>query len=220
MTFELFADWMDIANRYHSDKLPPTSAAMWVRTKGREALAGEWYLHGEGWKWRVRNKKKTITFDVDMASSGQRSTWPLLALAETLLVMRMQGELDEDMTIYVEEPEIHLHPEAQVGIIEILAILVNEGFRIVITTHSLVVLYALNNLTQATTLGDLSGLDLPEPRARLAGPDVIAWLLDGSEPRKISDESGYIDQTALGQVSEHLGNQLNAIAMMQRRQTR
>ena len=53
----------------------------------------------------------------------------LMLLPQTLFSLRAAGELGEPFTIYVEEPEIHLHPTAERAIVEVLAYLVNSGFR-------------------------------------------------------------------------------------------
>jgi len=48
--------------------------------------------------------------------------------------------------IFIEEPEANLHPEAQVQLMEILAKLVKENVKIVITSHSDYLFNKLNNL--------------------------------------------------------------------------
>jgi predicted ATPase len=48
--------------------------------------------------------------------------------------------------IFIEEPEAHLHPEAQVELIECFVDLVKSGAKLVITSHSNYIFSKLNNL--------------------------------------------------------------------------
>lgn len=214
-TFHLFADWMEQAGRLHDGwprGEPDTAEGRWIRDRGRVALEGEGYRHGNVWKWRVDGTRGSIQFDIDMASSGQRANWPLVLLAQTLMSMERSGSL----SIYVEEPEIHLHPAAQVAVVEVLAFLVCHGFRVVLTTHSLTVLYALNNLIQASRLADTPIEGVPPPEIRLDVQQVAAYVLRAGEaPQDIVDRgAGFIDEVELARVSEDLGDELNRIGRL------
>src|SRR5262249_36408534 len=48
--------------------------------------------------------------------------------------------------VYIEQPEIHLHPRAQVALAEVLADAAREGKRVVIETHSELVLLSIQAL--------------------------------------------------------------------------
>jgi predicted ATPase len=48
--------------------------------------------------------------------------------------------------VYIEEPEMHLHPRAQVALAEILADAANRGVRVVIETHSALLLFGVQSL--------------------------------------------------------------------------
>lgn len=48
--------------------------------------------------------------------------------------------------IFIEEPEAHLHPEAQIELIECFVELIKQGARLVITSHSNYIFSKLNNL--------------------------------------------------------------------------
>jgi hypothetical protein len=218
-TFHLFAEWMELAGRIHdgwAGGAPESPEIRWIRERGQTALAGEGYRRGNTWKWRVEGARGPIQFDIDMASSGQRANWPLVLLAQVLMSMRGSATLTANPCIYVEEPEIHLHPEAQVAVIHILALLVRHGFRVVITTHSLTVLYALNNLIQASHLADAPAEHVPPPEVRLGVEQVAAYVLRAGEtPVDLVDrESGFIDEAELGRVSEDLSDELNRIGRL------
>ena len=69
-----------------------------------------------------------------MASSGQRANWSLFYLAQALFELQDSREVSRPVTLFIEEPEIHLHPAGQRAVAETLAYLVHAGFRVVVTT--------------------------------------------------------------------------------------
>jgi predicted ATPase len=54
--------------------------------------------------------------------------------------------------VYLEQPEIHLHPRAQVGLAEVLANAANRGVRVVLETHSELLLLAIQSLVAEGSL--------------------------------------------------------------------
>ena len=218
ITFSLFMHWMDdhaaptVANWSHGK--PDTREGTRIAQLGADALGGQARKYGDQWKWRFGAGTSQRQFDLDMASSGQRANWSLPYLASALLSIRGSGDVGDVLTIFVEEPEIHLHPRAQHRMIEILALLVHSGFRVVVTTHSLIVLYTLNNLMQAALLdGDLDSPDLPARELRIRAEDVSVYAFSqGRPPRQLVDPSrSFIDETELGRVDEELSAELNAV---------
>jgi predicted ATPase len=53
---------------------------------------------------------------------------------------------ERDQLVYVEQPEIHLHPRAQVAMAQILADAANRGVRVVAETHSSLLLLGIQSL--------------------------------------------------------------------------
>lgn len=218
LTFTLFEDWLEhasvVASHWRGGK-PASKVARRIAQIGQDALGGRAERRGEQWKWRFSAGKRSAQFDIDMASSGQRANWPLPYIAQALFDLREQGEAAQSVTIFVEEPEIHLHPSAQVEMVRILAMLVHEGFRVVLTTHSLNVIYALNNFMQASRLGDTLEEGVPEPEVRLKPQDVSVYAFTGGAPRQLVDvEAAFIDERELGWVSEDLAAGLNRIGAL------
>jgi predicted ATPase len=114
--------------------------------------------------------------------------------------------------IHIEEPETHLHPAAQVAIVKTLAYLANHGFRLVITTHSLVVLYLLNNLTLAYQKLPNKTIDnMPSPQERLEPQSLSAYLFAEGTVQSILDETGQIDEGLLGRVIGNLEVEFNRL---------
>ncbi len=212
---DTFASVMDVAGRIQSDwedGIPDTAQGRWVRDHLLEALAGEARLRGSSWRWIFRDGGKARSIDLDMASSGQRANAPLSLLPQALFSLRARGDLTSAFTLYVEEPEIHLHPAAERAVVEVLAFLVNNGFRVVLTTHSLTVLYTINNLLLASDLPRTSMAKEIAPDIRLRADDVAAYhLLPDGEVATVIGDSGTIDERALGRVADDLAMEMNKI---------
>jgi hypothetical protein len=209
-----FGDLMEmVAETFHQweDGQPDTVEGQRIREIGKQALGGEAYRVGERWKWEFGGKER---LDIDMASSGQKANWPLVLLAEALFTWRRDREIPEDFAIHMEEPEIHLHPEAQVAMVKILAYLVNHGFRVLVTTHSMTVLYVLNNLIEASALPeDYTEPGIPEPEVRLKPGKVGAYFFreDGVVVDLVDKALGVISEAELAEVGESLVVEANRI---------
>jgi len=211
----IFSQWVD--------NQPRTPEGQLLHQLSRQALGGEATKYGEEWRWQIDRKTK---IDLDMASSGQKANWSWLLLAETLFDQRSQGKLDEPFRIHIEEPEIHLHPAAQRIMMRILAYLANQGIEVLLTTHSLTMLYELNNLVTAANMlpADLHDERVPAPEFRIPAEKVSAYLFreDGlveslvqqqnlaleDEPERLVP---WINEDQLRKVDEELGQELSRI---------
>ena len=80
--------------------------------------------------------------------------------------------------LIIEEPESHLHPAMQVRFIRLLAAAVQEGVRILITTHSEWVLEELANLVKMSALPDDKREGLEYPGISLRPDQVGVWLFE------------------------------------------
>ncbi len=78
------------------------------------------------------------------ASSGQREVLPILNIIFYLF--------GRNYNLFIEEPETHLFPEAQMYMMELLSAFVNSGNKIFFTTHSPYLLACANNLIYASNL--------------------------------------------------------------------
>lgn len=214
LTLEVFSAWLDLSADVFSGwrgGKADTEEGRWIGEHLERALGGRPARTGSTWKWRLPATDRLI--DLDMASSGQRANWPLMLLLQVLFSLRESGELGDPFTVYVEEPEIHLHPSAERAVIEVLAFLVNKGFRVVITTHSLTALYTLNNLLLAGQLpSEQKGEEIPAPEIRLGRGKLAAYLLDDGKMTDLVDEAtGQIHEEALGRVADTLASEMNRI---------
>lgn len=130
--------------------------------------------------------------------------------------------------LIIDEPEMNAHPEVQIATIELLAILVNRGVRVVLTTHSPYIVDHLNNLIWAKKLspdkkrGILSHFALEHGDAFLDSESVAAYWFDEAEPngeirirptidRSDGDTHGLVEWKTFSNSSVYTGNLFSLI---------
>jgi hypothetical protein len=69
-----------------------------------------------------------------------------LGIAHILPVLVALRTAVQGQLVYIEQPEIHLHPRAQVRLVEVLADAAKRGVRVVAETHSALILTAIQAL--------------------------------------------------------------------------
>lgn len=85
------------------------------------------------------NSKDGIEDMVSIADVG-------LGISQTLPVIVALHAADDGQLIYLEQPEIHLHPRAQAAMAEVLADAASQGKRLVVETHSSLLLRGVQTL--------------------------------------------------------------------------
>lgn len=124
-----------------------------------------------GFSYRPRRTKDNI----DLA----RSSSMVAELAPVILFLR--GYISRRDVLIIEEPEAHLHPGAQTQLAAVLAELVRNDVKVIITTHSEWLLQAISNLMRE---GELRGEASEDERANspvLRPEEVGAWLFRPGE---------------------------------------
>jgi predicted ATPase len=122
--------------------------------------------------YRFKFKDKESSIDLIHAASMVKELSPIYLVVRELV--------DKGHLLIVEEPESHLHPAAQIKLMEIFARLVNEGLNILITTHSDLLLRKLAHLVMKGSAEESFNVNLkPE--------NVAVYLLK-------PDEKGYVTQ--------------------------
>src|SRR5207245_2283575 len=69
-----------------------------------------------------------------------------LGVSQTLPVLVALHAARPNQLIYVEQPETHLHPRAQIALAQVLASAIKRGVRIVAETHSALLLLGVQTL--------------------------------------------------------------------------
>lgn len=164
-----------------------------------EILGGEVLYSEQGALFQPSLDSK---LEISVASSMVKELSPLLFYLRHLA---SPGEL-----IIIDEPEMNLHPEAQVKIIEFLAMLVNAGLNILITTHSPYVTDHLANLIKANESEKKASIGnefyLKRTDAFLSKERVAIYLFGGRRAIKAVDEEGVIDIDTFGKVSDRISD--------------
>ena len=73
-------------------------------------------------------------------------------LSQTLPVLVALLTAEPGQLVYIEQPEMHLHPRAQTALAQILAQAVKRGVRVIVETHSALLLLAVQTLVAEAQL--------------------------------------------------------------------
>jgi len=155
--------------------------------------------------------------NLSSSSSGQQETLPLAVILSVL--PSIASRLGK--SVYIEEPEAHLFPEAQRKIVELIAITFNlqhEKLQFVITTHSPYVLTAINNLLQgglyyAANKDELLKEHHLLPQFKTLSPGSLnAYGFEKGKCTSIIDpETGLIDARIIDSVSDSLAHEFDQL---------
>lgn len=224
-SYEAAKDIYNVLGRQGRDKgVGPTRLSI---EEGEKIINGEYQKDKQG-DW-ILDPKRKIRINISNCSSGQQEALPLVTILCTLPFVSLAG--DGGGHFIIEEPEAHLFPEAQLQIMNMIAMAYNNKSasmkrvgsagrmqnRFVVTTHSPYVLSALNNA--------MLGCDLYEnPAAREAAEKFInknfiipkrsvrAYVVRNGRVDLIQDsENGLIGQSAIDSASEVIAEQFGQL---------
>jgi hypothetical protein len=152
---------------------------------------------------------------IAVASSLSRS---LAGLAHYIRSFASRGDV-----LLIDEVEMNAHPAAQLALVELMAVMVSYGIRIVFTTHSPYVIDHLNNLLEAGRAPEdrqeklAEEFQLRTSRAFLPADKVAVYAFeekpDGSEvtvTNAIDPKSGLITKSTFAPVTQRLSQLFNA----------
>jgi len=120
--------------------------------KSKEIIKGDIESSGDSF---IFNKEGDKNYDIVNASSGTKS----IGLLQYLVTNKA---LKKDSVLYWEEPEVHLHPEWQLRMVELFIELMNAGVKIVFSTHSPYMCDYLNAISQKKGFDDRVSFNLFE----------------------------------------------------------
>ncbi len=138
-----------------------------------------------------------VTLEIPIVSSIIKELAPLVFY---LRYLAEPGEL-----LIIDEPEMNLHPAAQTQIIEFLAMLVNAGLHVLITTHSTYVIDHLTNLMDAykhKNQDEIAEMFLLEQKeAFISQEKVSVYLVEDGKVKNVLDLEGIIDWKTFSDVT-------------------
>lgn len=100
------------------------------------------------------NKEGDVMFVSNRASKNKKLPIHMTAsIVKTLssLIFYLKYLASEDELIIIDEPEMNLHPDSQVELVNIFSKLINKGLRLLISTHSDYIIREINNLIMASS---------------------------------------------------------------------
>lgn len=113
-----------------------------------KVLKGSYYYEAGEERLRIQNNRYV---KINYASSGQQeSVWIFNLMFYYLLN-------NKKVFLILEEPEVHLYPEAQQIITQAMGLYANGGNCVLVTTHSPYILGELNNLLYAFKVPNIDG---------------------------------------------------------------
>jgi hypothetical protein len=131
------------------------------------------------------------------------------SLAGLDLYLRTTANYD---VIVIDEPEMNAHPEAQIKLVELFAIMANLGKHVIVTTHSPYFVDHLNNLISGSSLSAdakeaLAGNLRLKDSSAFISPDMAgAYLFEEDGTVRSLVEDGSIDVSGFASETDYLSN--------------
>lgn len=172
-------------------------------------LQGKININKDGQVEFVPNSSQNTTLEIHLTASLVKS-W-----ANIVFYLRHLAKKND--CIIIDEPELNLHPDNQRLVARFLGRLVNEGFKVIISTHSDYIVKELSNLIMLSSATDNNSCLLKKfnyQKNQLLKPKQVEALLFTIENRtaqKIEvDRTGFAVKT-IDRVIEQLDNETEAI---------
>lgn len=131
-------DGLEISEDLNNFKKNEGAFAFFGEQLENELLNGKVSVTKEGEIVFSPNKAKTLKLPIHLTASIVKSL--------SSLVLYFKHLATEGDFIIIDEPELNLHPDSQILIARIIALIVNQGFKVLINTHSDYIIRELNNL--------------------------------------------------------------------------
>lgn len=97
--------------------------------------------------FKIYKKNSNQEIDANLISSGESE---LISLGIECLIFSKEHDKDKENILFLDEPDVHLHPDLQIRLINFLIEIVKENnFRVIIATHSTAILGALGRYSDA-----------------------------------------------------------------------
>lgn len=156
-----------------------------------ELLNGQVILSKEGEVQFVSNRSKSKKIPIHLSASIVKT------LSSLTFYLRHRAK-DNDLVI-IDEPELNLHPDCQILLVRIFAKMLENGFRLFISTHSDYIIREINNLIMLHSLNEskrLSANSIGYSGVRSINPkEVAAYLFNFKTRTKVSVNALKVDDT-------------------------
>ena len=157
------------------------------RTRRLHSALSFWVKHlGLADSLDVRDIAKRLNlFEVDVKGAGSHSNLADVGFGiSQVLPVLVQGLLMRPGGIYlVQQPEIHLHPDAQAGLADFFIYLASYGVIAIVETHSEYLLLRIRRRLAEGAPPISMGLPTERPDVRPLTPDDVSVLLTGSNAK-------------------------------------
>ncbi|MGB1243262.1 MAG: AAA family ATPase, partial [Chitinophagales bacterium] len=160
----------------------------------RDLLKGKIVISEHGQAEYLPDNEESLNLELHLTGSIVKS------LANIVFYLRHLAQPHD--TIIIDEPELNLHPDNQRLIARFLGRLVNEGFKVIVSTHSDYIVRELNNIIMLSREHENRDALLEKygyQKNQLVKPEQVEALLftkDSRKPTKIEvDESGLTVKT-------------------------
>lgn len=189
-------------NRSSDEKKKFEALANLIERQIQNSNKTSFQVTASGGKEMMVQVDKNLRIDLYNASSSIKQLAPLL------LYLRYRAR--ENDLLIIDEPEMNLHPESQAKLLEVLAMLVNNGVHVLLTTHSPYLMAHLNNLAQgadgsaAARKRQAKSLYLQNPDALLRMDQVGAYEMRDNQLHSLKDPDYGIRWDTLSDVSVEL----------------
>ncbi|MDR1810593.1 MAG: ATP-binding protein [Prevotella sp.] len=115
------------------------------------------------------------------------------------LLIYLKHQANDNELLIIDEPELGLHPDNQILLARIFARLINNGIRLLISTHSDYIIRELNNLIMLSA----ENADIKrnaekwgyKPDEKIKPEDVGAYLFNSDEQNRVKVESLSVDSS-------------------------
>lgn len=148
-------------------------------------------------KWKG---KENFLLDMPVLSSAVKDLTPL--------ALYLNYTARQNHLIIIDEPEMNLHPKAQAQFVEFLAMMVNSGLHVLITTHSPYIVDHLANLIKIEKSKQKETFEeklfLHRSDAVIAHDKVGVYLFGDKTAKNILNEDGSIDWDTFSSITDEI----------------
>lgn len=177
-------DCLSVANDLNNLKKQKSEYADFAETLERKLLGGKMSVTKEGEVEFIPKKGQRLP--IHLTASIVKT---LSSLTFYLKHLAVRGDL-----IIIDEPEMNLHPDAQVMLAHIFGQLVNKGLNLLISTHSDYIIRELNNMIALGSISDretiMKELGYTDDEV-LSYSDVSVYLF---KPKKANSKAAKIER--------------------------